>query len=146
MKGRKPKPTALLKIYNTTHRPINENEMKLPPPGDILPPEWLSDRAKEFWNLMTEDMKSSGVLTKGDLAAWAHVCQLHANAIDTAEKYNAGIVNIGKKHTLSLYHETLQMFDKYASNFGLNPAARVRLKGIDAPKNLMTDKEKKLFG
>jgi phage terminase small subunit len=73
MRGRKPKPTALKLLEGCRADRVNVFEAVLPP-GSVVAPDWLEGLAKEHWDEIAPLLASSGILTAGDRAALAVLC------------------------------------------------------------------------
>lgn len=155
--GRPPVPTNL-KILNGNpgKRPLNLDEPKY----DIKVPKFpenLAEEAGEEWKRITRLLKSSRIITEADRAALTGYCVNWARWLD-AERHLAaeGVLVKHKAPEPSTYEylevndylkiseKALQGMSKFLSEFGLTPAARVRLKA--PPKDSGDDLDKKMFG
>lgn len=77
-RGPQPKPTALKKAAgNPGRRQLNENE-PLPPPGEVLPPKFLKDKALEYWNEYAPIAIAMRTLTTADVMPFMRWCDKSA--------------------------------------------------------------------
>lgn len=116
IRGNRPKPTALkLLAGNPSGRPINDLEPKASGPiGDC--PEWFPAEAKEEWGRIVPEMVRLGVFAGIDRAVIEGHCLTYADMIRTA------------KAGEPLRATVLAQLRFYASELGLSPTSRMRLK------------------
>lgn len=135
MRGKRPKPTAVRELEgNRGHRRHNRSEPQFPPAVVQDCPDWLSDAAKAEWNRLAPDMILVGMLTKGDIVAFAGYCQCYAHWV-TAEEYlnTEGLTvqdSFGNTRAAPHVAIAVKMLDKirqFASEFGCTPSARGRI-------------------
>ena len=126
MAGRPRTPTAM-KLLAGTARPGRENpkEPGLPVRAVSYPaPPWLVTDAQEEWTRLESDLRVSGILTEGDLAAFAHYCRAFASAMK-ADGYAARTRS--KKQWLywdGVARKAWDAMSKAAQQLGLTPASR----------------------
>lgn len=135
MRGRKPTPTALKVLRgNPGKRPLNKDE-PVPPKGMPKMPAWLSSAAKKFWKGSAKEFYKAGLLTKFDVVAFAAMCE-QLGTIEQCNKMLAehGMTMIGQsgfpvKHpAVSIKREYVALLRSFASEFGLTPSSRSRVK------------------
>lgn len=145
MRGRKPKPTALKILQgNAGKREINGDE---PQPSSELPscPGWLAGEAKAEWRRVALELHECGVLTLIDRAVLAAYCQAWARWAQ-AEKLleekglivevykedpDSGqffLVQVRERPEVGISRKYGTLMRSYASELGLSPSARTRLK------------------
>lgn len=144
-RGPAPKPTALKKAAgNPGRRKLNENE-PLPPPGDVTPPDYLSDKSKAIWAELAPVATAMRTLTSADVFAFARYCDTVARYIEVTEfltkngnKYPLKTA-AGKVRCLMEFPESLErrrlMLDLVAleREFGFTPSARTRIRVEQTP-------------
>jgi len=117
MRGRKPQ-TNEQKAARGETRPCRtaHNILEFPVVGEVPdPPEWLNDDGKELWNDIAPALFRVKVLTKADLYALSHLCQLHGETVD------------GYKRRNSPTAATLSQLRYYFAEFGMTPSSRTRI-------------------
>ena len=83
-RGRKPKPTHLLKLAgNPGKRPLNEREPK-PELGFPPCPERLQGAAREAWERFSKELAACRVGTQLDAAALELLCEAYAGHVEAA--------------------------------------------------------------
>lgn len=151
-RGRKPKPAHLRLIEgNPRQKPI-PNEPK-PTAGELpAPPEFLSKDAKEEWHRVSLELYRLGLLTQVDIGPLAAYCQSYGRWMQAeraiakmAEKdqLTGGLMikttngNAIQNPLVGTAHKAASDMVRYASEFGLTPAARARLSvgPVNAPKS-----------
>lgn len=137
MKGRKPVPTALKILRgNPGRRALTVGEPK-PRSDDAYPaPEWLDEEARAEWARLEPELVKIGLLTRADLPAFAAYCAevgtFQSAARELAHptrKLSGGRRNL----LLGFRRKASQEMRRWAAEFGLTPAARVRLKSEPPP-------------
>lgn len=135
MAGRRPTPTALKVLEgNPGKRPLNQRE---PKPQKRAPrcPDWLEDEAKAEWARLSDAMERMGILTEMDMAAFASYCQSYARWKEAEEHLTieGRTIDGGKDGKVvaspyvSIAQNYMKSMNRYASEFGLTPAARSRI-------------------
>lgn len=84
------------------------------------PPGWLNEHGQALWKDMAGALYAQRVLTKADVHALAHLCQLHGEIV---RDYQRGV---------EVTAANLAQLRMYFTEFGMTPASRVRTgKGND---------------
>ncbi len=111
MRGRKPKATALKILERCREDRINRDEPSLPfNPADA--PSWLTGLALEHWNEIAPMLAKARVLTDGDRANLALMCECYA-------EWREDIRGAWKAKDL---------YRRLSCEFGLTPSSRSRIK------------------
>lgn len=112
-KGRKPTPTAKLRLTGSRRAGDRPNE----PVIDGLPerPAWLTGAAAEQWDKLVPYLSETGIVTPIDAFALARYCAY--SVLWLKELNNPGRTEA----TLERYANQLQRLE---TNFGLTPSAR----------------------
>jgi len=156
MAGRKPKPTKLKLLQgNPGKRPLNDAE---PQPENIAPecPDWLDDISKSKWESVAPELERIGVLTKIDGATLAAYCKNYGRWVaaektltdkgTTYESDTAKGTIVRVRPELKIAEEAMRQMRAFASEFGLTPSSRSRLKGTAGQIEMTgNDDDKKFF-
>lgn len=153
MRGRKPIPTELKKLAgNPGHRPLNDSE---PRPDRDIPrcPSHLDKTAKSMWRRLTKELFDAGILTRIDAEILAAYCQVYSrwkNAELMLQKSGDVIKttngNLIQNPYLAIANRAIEQMAKLASEFGMTPSSRSRIK-VEEPETLdELDKLQSLFG
>lgn len=149
MRGRKPKPTALKELQgNPGKRALNASEPK--PEGTPRCPQWLTGEARKEWKRVAAALVKAKVVTQVDRAVLAAYCQSYAQWMEAEEKLKLSEeeggspvientkgnlvanpwVGVGQRAKMDML--------KFASELGMTPSARTRLKveKVEKPKTL----------
>jgi P27 family predicted phage terminase small subunit len=159
MRGRKPKPTHLRVVGgNAGRRPLNQHE---PSPNRGLPtaPRELTEDARLEWRRVSRRLHEIGLLTVIDRAALAAYCQVYGRWI-AAERALAAMAerdpvtqglliktsngNAIQNPLVGIANKAMADMVRYATEFGLTPSARSRVKAEPPVKNV--DPAEKFFG
>ncbi len=145
VRGRKPK-SAKLKLLegNAGRRPINDDEPKPALTKNTKPFTWLSKRAQQVWRRSVPELVATGQLTKVDVDAFAGYCSACATFQECEEvikkdgrTYESDSKNFGlqikKRPEVAIRSDALKIIRSFASEFGLTPSSRTRIK-IEKPK------------
>ena len=140
-RGPAPKPSALKRAAdNPGKRQLNDNE-PVPPAGEVLAPDWLTDDAKKIWEQLAPRMQAMQVLTTADVLTFGRYCELFARWHQLRELMWVGnratyVVKdeSGKKvkyvaehpANVELRRLTAQLL-QHEREFGLTPSARSRI-------------------
>lgn len=145
MKGRKPLPTNLKIIQgNRSRRPLPKNEPKFETPKERIDPrEYLGkyanamdDIAVDVWNIVTPDLHSAGILTKGDYMTAIGMCNALRDYIECRQlitKHGSffkdekdGMPNVQRyaRRANAAWSEAMSMM----AMFGMTPSDRTRIK------------------
>jgi P27 family predicted phage terminase small subunit len=142
-RGRKPKPTALKKLQgNPGKRPLNDREPR--PKTPVKRPWGLGQgQQRKFWDEHAEELERLGVLTGVDVSAFRLMAEHYAFAVQAAKELReGGVLTVEgregpKKHPLlQALRDNSQMFKSYATEFGMTPSSRARLKLPDEAEQL----------
>lgn len=132
--GRKPKPTALkLLDGNPGKRPIAPDEPR-PIVEAPLCPEHLTAEARTEWDRIVPQLLKLGLLTQVDAVSLAAYCVLYARWCDAERKVTEGgmvVESYGQtlpNPHLSIANNTLKLLHSFASEFGLTPASRTKVR------------------
>ena len=145
--ARKAKPAHLKLLEgNRGHKPIGIEPK--PPPGVPEPPEHLDIYAKQEWEKISASLQYMGILSTIDQNALAAYCSAYSRWRTAEEEIQkrvakggplAGLVDITKSGNViqnclvGISNKAAGDMVKYASEFGMTPAARARL-AIDPGK------------
>lgn len=151
--GRRPLPEHVHKARGTYRADRHGGGVPRPPSDKVSrPPAWLSEGAKRFWRKLAPQLRPLGLLANLDLGAFTILCvtydawvQASLKLRETGETYRNGDAGgIEKRHPLlavvSAYREG---FIRLALEFGMTPASRQRLRGIEPPD--LDDPEVSIF-
>lgn len=145
--GRKPKPTHLkLVTGNPGKRKLNKSE---PMPARALPkpPVELNDDAKVEWGRVSDELYRLGLLTGIDRSALAAYCQAYGRWMIAeraiAEMAKRDLVTSGllikttngnaiQNPLIGTANKAMSDMMRYASEFGMTPSARSRIKAESA--------------
>jgi len=136
MRGRKPKPTRVKEVTgNPGKRPLNDQEPQLAAGVPDIPAH-LNDVARAEWERIAPQLAAAGVLTQADRAALAGYCVAWARWVEAEEKVRASGLLLKDKDSgklfknpfLAIANEALAQMRGFASEFGLSPASRSRVK------------------
>jgi P27 family predicted phage terminase small subunit len=144
MRGRKPKPTRLKLIEgNPGKRRIASGEPQPSMAVPIRPPPFLQGYALEEWDRVVGELARMGVMTGIDTAVLAAYAQAFGRwrfaeekMAEMAERDATGagaliirtaLGNHIQNPMLSIARKALADMARYAAEFGMTPAARVRL-------------------
>jgi P27 family predicted phage terminase small subunit len=144
MRGRPPKPTAILKLTgNPGHRPLNDSE-PVPPAGVPEMPRGMRKAAQREFKLICEPLREMGLLSSVDGKALMAYCMAYAD-VEEAERdirknglcmfEDCGEAGTKKKANpaVSIKYKALATMKAFLTEFGLTPASRSRLKVTQKP-------------
>jgi P27 family predicted phage terminase small subunit len=141
--ARPPKPIALRKLEG------KHPQSKIPKEIDVLstcpePPSHINGYALEEWNRLAKGLNALGVLNEVDTSAFASYCVSYSvwrTAIEDLSAQGGGLVVVTKSGNyiqnplLGIINVAARDMLKYASEFGLTPAARAKISlGIQQKK------------
>lgn len=141
MRGRKPTPAALKLVCGNPGRRQVDPGMKVAAAGAPKPPTCLDAEALVEWRRVTPMLTASGVLTPADRAILAAYCQAWSCWAEAESKLNEFGRMVASPRGLPVPSPwlqvagvALQQFVKAASELGLTPVARARVKaGAEKP-------------
>ena len=142
-KGRRPKPTYLKIIDgNPGKRAIGEAEPqpRMPQTRSPRAPRHLDEHARNEWARVVPELVRMGLYTVVDQAALEAYCSCYSQwrrACDEIDKAGETYETVGKsggvmwraRPQVAIANEALRQMRAFAAEFGLTPAARVRLRG-----------------
>lgn len=132
MRGRKPKPLALRMLYNPGRQKVNMNEpeyTKMSYADTPDAPDYLNEYGKQEWYRLYPIVAGSGVLTEADITNLALCCQCYGCAVEAAHNIKNGKELMGgKKNAYNVMHDNISLWKTLASELGLTPASRTRIK------------------
>jgi len=128
---------------NPGRRPLPENE-PVPPEGAIDCPEWVTERARVFWERHEPVMTAMGVLTTADVDALAVLCETEAEFWDAREDVKTGGARLevftesGSKWvanpSVAIASDAFKRAKSMMVEFGLTPSSRTRVKAQPKPE------------
>ncbi len=145
-RGRKPKPTAAKKLAgNPGKRPLNYMEPK--PTLAVKKPRGLATHNKyvgKLWDEYAPELERMGLLTGLDVAGLRLMLQHYQFALEAAvDVRNDGLTRkdengVERKHpAMLMFERNSEMYRKWATEFGMTPSSRTRLK-IDGAAEQLT--------
>lgn len=126
MKGRKRKPLALLKKYNSTRRPLNMQQPEYDL-TDKLPDAHLSNQGEAYYQAVGQQLINQGILTKVDEPTLLLLANTYSALQDLLAAYNAAKQTRDRMQLLRAYNATVQTYLKLAAELGCTPTARNRI-------------------
>lgn len=151
-RGRKPLPTAQKKLRgNPGKRKLNNEEPVYTRRAPDCP-EYLTGLARKEWTRVVNLLAAAGVVVEIDRAALAAYCDAYQRWIEARQKVTKqGTVLTGpngglyQNPHLSVANKALEQMIKIASEFGMTPSSRSRLK-VEKTPNEEDALEQFLFG
>ena len=132
--GRNRKPTAIKILEgNPGKRKLNDRE---PKPVKRAPPcpKWLEAEARQEWKRLAKALEAMGVLSEVDMAVFAAYCQAYGRWKQAESKITDGnlvfLTPSGypqQNPYLSIAQQNMRLMHRFATEFGLTPAARSRI-------------------
>ncbi len=134
MRGRKPVPTGLKLMRGTLKKHRMNPTEPAPTVGSSDPLKGLTQRAREHYARLTEDIAGMGILTTVDGAALSELAQAMADYESACVALaRDGMVTKGdhgvmtRSPWLIVRKQASDQMQRGFADFGLTPAARVRL-------------------
>lgn len=135
--GRPPKPARLKALEgNKGKRDLDKELTPQFESKDPGCPERLSPKAKAEWHRLAPLLTEKGLLSDADQAAFAMYCTTCA-LVEDIELKLATVTDIElqiAKGYINALDKMAKQMRSYLQLFGLSPADRMRIKGIEAPK------------
>jgi P27 family predicted phage terminase small subunit len=136
MRGRKPAPTALKLLKGVRSDRINQAE---PTPRREPPdkPDWISDRAGEFWDRIAPELFDAGILTVADgpaLTILVVTLGMWRDALDLLELH--GMTTLTEKGderphpAVRIAFQCERQILQLLVEFGMTPASRSKVSAI----------------
>ncbi|MFD1141850.1 phage terminase small subunit P27 family [Larkinella insperata] len=138
MNNRRPrKPDNIKKLQGTLRtdrllrNAVNPSAVSLPPA-----PDWLSEYAKEEWQLMTHELEQLRILTNMDLSTLAMYCvqvgivrkaNEQLRSMDYALTVETPNGHLQTNPLLTIINKASEVALKIAGQFGFSPSARTRI-------------------
>ena len=138
--GRKPLPTAVKELRgNPGKRPLNSREPRARVKAPTCP-KHLGKTARAEWRRVVRELTAMRVLSEIDRAALAGYCVAYGRWVEAEEQVaKLGTVvkttngNLIQNPYLSIANRALIDMAKLATEFGMTPSSRSRVK-VDAPR------------
>ena len=133
-RGRKPKPTAQLKLAGTFRADRHSEDEPAPAAESNRPGLKLSPRAARRFALLAPLLREQCVLSELDKGALACYCEAFArwydarNAIETnGTFYTAASGNVLKHPAVSIMEAAASEMQRWSAELGLTPSSRARI-------------------
>jgi P27 family predicted phage terminase small subunit len=154
--GRRPTPAGVLKARGTYRADRHGGGIPCPAADQVGdPPAWLSEGAQDFWREMAPQLKALGLLDNLSVGpftlmavTWDGWVQTTLRLRETGETYTKGEGEgaLEKRHPLvAICASYRDAFLKIAGEFGMSPAARMKLRGLPPPEEPESEEEEALF-
>lgn len=154
MKGRKPEPSALKVIKGNPGKRSLPKDEPTPEPAVPDPPRHLSEPALDEWKRVAVQLYRLGVLADIDMAVLAAYCQAYGRWVQAEEALaramrrmegddaepGDGLIRVSPKGNpvqqplIGIANKAAADMVKYASEFGMGPSSRARVKAVNAQK------------
>ena len=85
MRGRKPTPTALLRLGGSREIEHRGNEPQYAPPHSDRPPPHMPKAGKREWKRVYPLLKKTGVMTEADRSALEAYCETWAEWVEACD-------------------------------------------------------------
>jgi len=138
--GRPKTPTAQLKIHGTFRRDRRYDDEPMPEVGIPERPKFLKGPARKEWDRITPILLEMRCITDADMAMIAAYCfewGLYATLAKKVKYVDLIVTTINGNEILNpLYNarnRALKNFKELASEFGLSPSSRTRIKATTEP-------------
>jgi P27 family predicted phage terminase small subunit len=137
--GRKPTPSQLHRLHGSpghVSKRVKAARAAEPiPPGDLTetPPEWLTERQKEFWSYSMQHAPRQllKMIDREVLPMWVVAASLHRDAAEAiAREGTISTTTNGSKYqnpSVGVLNRQAVIMLKLASDLGFSPASRPRL-------------------
>lgn len=146
-RGPAKRPTNLALLHGES-RPSRVNlDEPVPDQGEISPPDWLGDAAKDVWCRLAPDLIAKGVLTTWDVDSFATLCAavvVNRQALENINENGTScttpvremsdgtvIYDLRKNPAWQVARESTVIIVTLGGRFGLNPSDRGQLKMKD---------------
>ncbi|TGE31320.1 phage terminase small subunit P27 family [Desulfosporosinus sp. Sb-LF] len=164
MAGRPPKPIDVIVLEGKKHLTKTEIEArkkledKYRPNSDkVICPDWLDAEAKKHWELLSAELQELDLITNVDVGALAICCDAYSKLIKAnaeIEKHGmlvtytnkGGNKNIVPNPYVALSNKYSDVYKRFCTEFGLTPAARLKLAAPKEPVKPLTEFERKFGG
>lgn len=148
--GRKPIPTALkLVLGNKGKRALHQEREAKPKSARPNPPAFLCTQAKAEWRRRIDQLFNVGLMTEIDVAAFAAYCQSFGvweraeralskqakdDKVNFALTVTTGTGSVVQNPLRGVANKAMADCHRYALEFGMSPAARVKVVPVYTPK------------
>lgn len=145
--GAVPKPTAQRILEgNPGKRPIRGDEPQPRHLNFVTPPSHMTDRGKQVWLRLADEMARIGLLTCVDVDEFERYCELRAaweQARDDIQERGMVVTHVNKRDaekcgtlnpSFRAFRDLGPEIGKLADRFGLTPSARTRIR-VDQPES-----------
>lgn len=142
-RGRKPTPTKLKVLRgNPGKRPLSKDEPQ-PPTGDMDPPEWFDEIARQKWEHVYPILTDMKVLTQADYDVLCAYCDTYSkwlkatkfireNGVSIEAVNIKGDIVYKRRVEVDIESDCGKRLRMLMSELGLTPATRPKLK-VNAP-------------
>lgn len=150
MKGRMPKPSALVALHGRTNRARKPPQAEPKPTGNLAaPPKWMSAEQVEGWNYAVENAPLGLMkhIDRTTLAVWVVAENLHWRAaVEVSER--GMLVRASAKDpestlvpnpSLSILNKQALILVRVGADLGFSPASRPRITQLPAMPEHATD-------
>lgn len=143
MRGRKPTPSRLHELRGDPGKRHRSRDGE--PRPNVLEkvgpvPSHLNDLAKAEYRRIMKEQVGLRMITPSDRASMAAYCSAYATYIESDERlktepWTTTTARGGSRPNplFKIRDDALKLMNKFASEFGLTPSARARVKGASAP-------------
>jgi P27 family predicted phage terminase small subunit len=138
-------PTAILELSGSWRAGERKNE-PVPPDREYACPEWIRERAKEYWDNITGILSDMGVMSCADVDALSMYCQSLAK-LEEAEKFieengttyttlspDGSVSAIRPYPQVQIAKDMTATVSRLGQQFGLTPSSRAHLEVKDSSK------------
>src|SRR5690554_5390457 len=133
MRGRPPKPIKLHKAAGSYRRDRHGGALDITTSGAPVKPSGLGEHGDRLWESVVTPLVEVGVATEVDTASLAGMCEWYQRYRDCADVLDRTAPDDRSAYRLTIQTRMCwQTFESMASQFGLSPASRARLR---APSN-----------
>ena len=143
MAGRNPVPLALNKKHFTNEeksRRLNAEERLRGNTDAIKPPTWLDTAAKKEFRRLAKELAALDIIQNTDIGGLAIACDAYSKYIMATSAITETTINTQltktdggvtvKKVPLSAVDKYATIYRQYCSEYGLTPAARIKLAAV----------------
>ena len=129
-RGVRPAPTALKVVRGDRPSRINRNAPPTVPPGEVAPPEWLTEVALDVWHRLLPQLDQKRIVDAAHLEFFAQGCQAVAMFQDAARRVNEGGIVVKTDHGMvknpafQVMRDSFTMTLQWSREFGLTPSAQ----------------------
>jgi P27 family predicted phage terminase small subunit len=130
------KPSALKRAQGVRPSRINASE-PVPTPGQIEPPEDMSEGALAIWERLAPDLERAGVLTSWDVDLFGEYCETLATVRQARKVVQLSLLVGSRDHprvnpAWRIQRDALGLALALGRQFGLTPSAR---SGLGVPRD-----------